>query len=219
MQQIKAWVQLITEIPRRKGWWYLLFWINLLGSFFGFWWYRAQLASTPVKFWLVVPDSPGSTLLFSFFILLLLTHRTQTVGETPVSVTGWSGVLAAVAFVSNMKYGLWTAMVLPTYAAQSGIFTFETVHLSLSHFGMWVQAMLFSYFYRPGLAAAGAALGWMLFQDYVDYKLLDTHPTLPVDSLEPTARMIAVVLSLTWGLYLIWLAWKHRADGLRPSRA
>lgn len=100
-------------------------------------------------------------------------------------------MLGSVALVSNKKYGLWTATVLPNYAAQSGILTFDTIHLSLSHFGMRVQAMMFSYLYRPGLAAAAAALESLLFQDYVDYWLLDTRPSLPTEWFEPKARSVA----------------------------
>lgn len=184
--------------------WQALFWINLLGSFYGFWWYRDQLMATPVKYWLIVPDSPGSTLLFSFFLLTLLTGRFAAAQSKPIRLTGWVSLLAAVAFVSNMKYGLWTAIVLPEYAIRSGILTFDTVHLSLSHFGMWVQGILFAHYYRPGLPAALAALGWMLFQDYVDYWLLLTYPTLPADWMEPSARSVAVTLSLVWGAYLAW---------------
>lgn len=193
-------------IARSKRWWWVLFWVNLLGSLYGFWWYRDQLLATPIKYWLVVPDSPGSTLLFTIFLVFLLAGGVRASGHAPLPLRGWAGVLAAVAFASNMKYGLWTATVLPDYAWRSGLVTPDIVYLSLSHFGMWVQAMLFSWHYRPNRGASLAALVWLLFQDYIDYWLLNTHPALPADWLEPFARGMALILSVLWGAYLVWLS-------------
>jgi len=89
--------------------------------------------------------------------------------------------LAAIAFVSNMKYGLWTATVLPEAGIKFG-WEFQFVHLSLSHAGMWLQAMIFARFYKPALVPALGALLFMWFQDLIDYKALMTHPTLPYES-------------------------------------
>lgn len=183
-------------VARDRRWWQALFWINLAGSAYGFWWYRDQLRATPLKYWLVVPDSPGSTLLFSFFLLALLTGA-GTVRED--RARGWLGVLGAFAFVSNMKYGLWTAIVLPQAGIVTGYWTFDHVHLSLSHAGMWVQGFLYAHSFRPGLAPALAAWAWMYLQDLLDYWLLMTHPTLPEPALTGSVRWIAVALSTAWG--------------------
>lgn len=202
----RTFARFLANIPRRKRWWHILFWVNLIGSLYGFMWYWPQLRVTPVKYWLIVPDSPGSTLLFSMFLLLLLTGHVQSSQEGPMHVGGWVGFLAALAWLSNMKYGLWTATVLPEFAVRSGILAFDIIHLSLSHFGMWVQGFLFARYFRPNLTPAVAAFTWVLGQDYIDYWLLGTHPTLPADWLEPSARAIAVTLSLVWGTYLVWQA-------------
>lgn len=194
-------------ITRSRHWWLILLWVNLLGSLYGFWWYQEQLLATPLRYWLVVPDSPGSTLLFSMFLALLLTGRVWGgAGEPRVWLTGWVSLLAAVAFTSNMKYGLWTATVLPEYARRSGDLTPDIIYLSLSHLGMWFQALLFSWRYRVARSASLAALAWLLFQDYVDYWLLNTHPALPAAWMQPFARDTAIVLSLVWGGYVIWLS-------------
>lgn len=197
---MRAFFDRVALDPR---WWRVLFWINLLGSGYGFWWYRAQLLATPVAQWLVVPDSPGSTLLFAIFVLALLRGAVGSAPDKqPIWLTGWVGWLAALALVSNMKYGLWTAIVLPQAGIVTGFWTFDHVHLSLSHFGMWLQAVLFLRWYRPPLPAALVAWGLMYVQDYLDYWALGTHPTLPVDALEPSVRLIALGLSTVWGLYL-----------------
>lgn len=201
-------------LARDRRWWQALFWINLFGSFYGFWWYRNQLAETPVRYWPVVPDSPGSTFLFSLFLLALLAGAGTVTPPDAAGrsrLRGWLGVLGAIAFVSNMKYGMWTAIVLPQAGFVTGYWTFDHIHLSLSHLGgMWVQGLLYSRYYRPSLGAALTALAWMYVQDYLDYFLLMTHPTLPEPALFGSVRWIAVGLSTLWGGLVVLQALRDR---------
>ncbi len=210
-------------IAKGRRWWHILLWINFFGSLYGFWWYRGQLVKTPVKYWLFVPDSPGSTLLFSLFLLALLGGAggvTVADANGRSELRGWLGLLGAVAFVSNMKYGLWTAIVLPQAGIVTGFWTFDHIHLSLSHSGMWVQGLLYARYFRPGLPAALAACGWMYLQDYLDYWLLMTHPTLPEPALFGSVKWIAVGLSTVWGGLVAVQAWrdqKRRLAGWQTS--
>lgn len=189
LSQLAHWVA--TD---RRAWWALLA-VNFFGSLYGFWWYRAQLLATPLWQWLIVPDSPGSTFLLCIWLGLMLAgyHWRRPAMQ-------WLG---AIAFVSNMKYGLWTAIVLPQAGMKFG-WEFDFIHLSLSHAGMWLQAIIFARYYRPAPWPAIGALGFMWFQDWVDYSLLMTHPTLPYQSELLFARGVAVALSTTWGLFLVW---------------
>lgn len=207
----------LQSLATQRPWWLVLLAVNFVGSLYGFWWYRWQLAETPRRLWLVVPDSPGSTLLLSFFLLALVLGAAP-VPRTgrPVAVRGWLGLLAALAFASNMKYGLWTAIVLPQHAIWANAWSFEHVHLSLSHAAMWVQGLLFLHYYRPSLGAALAAWGWLFFQDIVDYWVWQTHPTLPNEALEPSARAIALSLTLVWGGLVVGQAWRHHLGRQRP---
>jgi uncharacterized membrane protein YpjA len=186
-----------AAIARERRWWWALLVINFFGSLFGFWWYKGQLAATPVKYWLIVPDSPGSTFLLCIWLTLLLAGV-----DWRKPGMQWLG---AIAFVSNMKYGLWTATVLPQAGIKYG-WDFDFIHLSLSHGAMWVQAMIFARFYKPSLAPAVGALLFMWFQDLIDYFVLNTHPTLPYESELAYARGMAILLSTLWGGFLIWQA-------------
>lgn len=186
-----------AAIARERRWWWALLVINFGGSLFGFWWYKGQLAATPVKYWLIVPDSPGSTFLLCIWLALLLAGV-----DWRKPGMQWLG---AIAFVSNMKYGLWTATVLPQAGFKFG-WEFDFIHLSLSHGAMWVQAMIFARFYKPSLAPAVGALLFMWFQDLIDYFVLNTHPTLPYASELAYARGMAILLSTLWGGFLIWQA-------------
>lgn len=184
-------------IATQRRWWWVLLVINFVGSLYGFYWYGGQLMATPRWQWLIVPDSPGSTFLLTIWLGFLLAGV-----DWRKPGMQW---LAAIAFVSNMKYGLWTATVLPEAGFKFG-WDFDFIHLSLSHASMWLQAMIFARYYKPALAPAVGALLWMWFQDLVDYKVLMTHPYLPYNSEFVFACTMAVLLSTVWGAFLIWQA-------------
>lgn len=210
-------VELVTffdEVATRPGWWRVLLGINLVGSAYGFWWYRDQLLTTPVRYWPVVPDSPGATFLFTLFLAWLL----RTPGARPGVTAGGPGLLAAVALASNMKYGLWTAIVLPHHALLAGTWTPPDVYLSLSHIGMWAQGLVYLRRWRPTVPAAAAALAWLLLQDFVDYRLLNTHPYLPDKALVPAAEAVAWALSLIWGSVVLWQAARAAGGGTPDGR-
>lgn len=181
----------------RKYWWMLLV-VNFVGSLYGFWWYRYQLQATPRWQWPLVPDSPGSTFLLMIWLALLLAG------------VDWRRpgmqLLSAVAFVSNMKYGLWTAVVLPEAGFKYG-WEPEFVYLSLSHLGMWLEAIIFAHHYPPRLLPSLVALVYMWLQDLIDYHILMIHPTLPYIAEFAFARNTAIALSTLWGGYLLVRAW------------
>ncbi|HYG57170.1 MAG TPA: DUF1405 domain-containing protein [Symbiobacteriaceae bacterium] len=183
-----------AEVAHQRRWWWVLLAINFFGSLYGFWWYKGQLLATPRWQWPIVPDSPGSTFLLFVWLGLLLSGA-----DWRKPGMQWLG---AIAFVSNMKYGLWTAVVLPQAGMKYG-WEFTFVHLSLSHAGMWLQAMIFARHYKPALGPALGALFLMWFQDFIDYFVLGTYPTLPYESELAYARGAAIVLSTVWGLFLV----------------
>lgn len=222
-QTLLVWLR--DRVVREPRWWKVLFWVNFLGALYGFWWYRDQLIATPARLWLVVPDSPAATLLFAAFLGALLAGAVPEAGtagprpapgavpgtRAPVRLVGWVGLLGALAFLTNMKYGMWTAIVLPQHGFWSGRWSFDHVHLTLSHLGMWLQGFLFLRRFRPGPAAALAAWAWVFFQDYVDYWPWHTHSTLPAEELHGSVAWIALSLSAVWGGLLVWLTVRRDA--------
>ncbi|MGE5673383.1 MAG: DUF1405 domain-containing protein [Mycobacterium leprae] len=193
--------KLTYAITHDRKWLWALLIINLLGSFYGFYWYGGQLMASPRWEWPIIPDSPGSTFLLCIWIALVL-------ARVDWRKTGMQ-VLLAIALVSNMKYGLWTATVLPEAGIKFG-WEFDFIQLSLSHAAMWVQGILFAIYYKPKLGPAITALLWMYFQDLVDYKVLMTYPTLPYLSEFNFAKIDAVILSTVWGFFLVGQAWYNR---------
>lgn len=180
----------------------LLALVNLGGTAYGFYWYWPQLVETPWFYWPLVPDSPGSTGLFGLFLLALLAGR-----ERPY--------LGALAMMANVKYGFWTPLIMAHFWISTGTATFESIHLSLSHLGMALQAVLFLPVYRPPLAAALLAFGLLLFNDYVDYAW-GLHPFLPLAGQEGLAGAVAFLMTavslITYGA----LAWRKGAGRRKP---
>jgi uncharacterized membrane protein YpjA len=146
--------------------------INLLGTAFGFWYYRFQFQRVPAEMWLFVPDSPGATLLIALALAAWAVGR-------------HSDVLATLAFFGNIKLGLWTPYVLvvffPAFYANAGpaLYAF----LFVSHLGMVVQAFVLYRITTFPLRAVGVATAWytvdLLMDYFVPIRGGVTHTTLP----------------------------------------
>ncbi len=174
----------LFRLPEHRAPTFLLFLVNLFGTVYGYWWYREQLAATPLRYWPVVPDSPTATLLFALFLFAHLRG-----GAPPL--------LAAFACLTSVKYGLWTPVVMAHYWITTGQATFESIHLSLSHLGMALEAWIFMRAVPPARPSALVAAGWLLFNDFMDYAR-GFHPHLPMagTAVEDFAAGAAVTLSL-----------------------
>ena len=59
-------IMLGKVILYNKSFMWLLFFVNLLGTIYGYIWYESQLSTTEPKFLLFVPDSPTASLFFTF---------------------------------------------------------------------------------------------------------------------------------------------------------
>ena len=193
--------RIFTRIPLDERWLYLLIPLNILGAIYGFNWYRDQLASTPLKYWPVVPDSPLSTLLFGLVLLGIRLGRRNR-------------LLEGVAYISMVKYGLWTMFVFAQcWWARRAAFP-EEAFLFASHLGMAVEAVLYARYYFPGRRAIITASLWTFFNDYMDY-VRGFHPYLPMMEFYPTVRLVSVLTSVAViaGL-LVW----GREGGARRGR-
>ncbi len=184
--------ELAAELWRRP-WRSSLVWpliiINLAGSGYGFYWYRLQLAETPVFLWPVVPDSPLATTLFGLALLAAV------LGARP-------GLLAALACVTCIKYGLWAVGVI-THSWVSGVpFGWTEGMLWVSHWGMALQGFIFLRVCSlPVRAVLGVSL-WVIFNDYMDYGR-GLHPYLYMGGQEFFAMLLAFGLTVLAVLMLI----------------
>lgn len=145
----------IENLGLRLAW--LVVAINLVGTAFGFWYYRFQFTMTPVVMWPFVPDSPLATLFIACSIALWKLDRN-------------SEVVNMFAFFGCIKLGLWTPYVLLAFfPAWAGLHPAMFNFLFWSHLAMVVEAfVIHRYSTFPGWAI-GVALTWYTVDLVVDY--------------------------------------------------
>ncbi|SHE42683.1 Uncharacterized membrane protein YpjA [Seinonella peptonophila] len=151
--------------------WFLitLFIVNFLGTIYGFYWYKNQLAVTPPQWLIFVPDSPTASAFFTVVLWLFIMGRHHK----------W---LEAFAAITLFKYGIWAVvMIIWGGILDPRPFTdalvWEQYMLIVSHLGMSVQALLYIPFYRfTNREIVGVSI-WTLLNDFLDYTI-NIHPWL-----------------------------------------
>ncbi|MFB4163399.1 DUF1405 domain-containing protein [Alteribacillus sp. JSM 102045] len=134
----------------------LLLIINILGTIYGYWWYKVQLEITPPIFLVFVPDSPTASLFFCVVLLLFLFKKN-------------AGFLEALASITLIKYGLWAVVMNIAGGIFGDELNWQNYMLIASHLGMAIQAVLYSPFYRIKVWHIMAAALWTLHNDIIDY--------------------------------------------------
>jgi uncharacterized membrane protein YpjA len=130
--------------------------VNLLGTAFGFWYYRFQFEATALVAWPLVPDSPLATL---FVGLSFLAFRFDVEAD-------W---LHALAFFGAIKLGLWTPFVQLALNGPAGIAPWLYLFLIGSHLAMAVEAFVIHRYATFSVGAVAVAAGWYALNDLVDY--------------------------------------------------
>lgn len=174
--------------------------INLLGSVYGYYWYRFQLAATPLYAWPFVPDSPLATTLFALALLVPPDAR-------------YGRPLRAAACAVCIKYGLWAMVVIGHYWWLGGRLTPTEAMLWLSHLGMAVQGLIFLLPLRPGTVTVTVVGLWLVLNDVLDYAA-GLHPYLFAPGQELTAGLTAALLS--GGLLLLLRGLRRPVSPGRP---
>jgi len=135
---------------------FLLFVINLLGTAYGFYWYKSQLSVTPPIFLAFVPDSPTASMFFTIFLFFLLIRRSVPYIE-------------ALAVMTLFKYGIWAVAMnlLTLYVDQT--LSWQGYMLIASHGAMAIEGLLFASVYQMKLRHLAVAAVWTLHNDVIDY--------------------------------------------------
>lgn len=159
--------------------------INFIGTLFGFYYYIPQFSEMTSILWLFVADSPIATFLIGVSFLM---HR---YGKQ-------YSLIDLMAFIGNIKYGLWTVFVLIYYFQTfwTGNSTPMYLFLVLSHFGMFLQAFLVYEYSEFGLKATLAGGSWFIINDLFDY-FLDIHTYVYAEHSHPMSLIMMVAVSLT----------------------
>lgn len=177
-----------------------LFWVNFLGTIYGYIWYGDQLvytfANDPAWFLPFVPDSPTASLFFTAFLLFLIMDKRRGTDEK-AKISPWRSFIEAFAVITSFKYGVWAVTMIMTEAVQGDVLTWKDWMLVFSHLGMAVEALLYVMLYRFSIRAVAVVAVWVLLNDYMDYGH-DVYPWLPEvlsDDL-PDIALFTVILSL-----------------------
>lgn len=175
--------------PRQPRFTMPLLVINVLGSLYGFYWYREQLAETPFYLWPFVPDSPLSSSLFAAALLFHLFGVTKPVFQ----------VLACTV---SIKYGIWAVIMITDYWSSGGPVAPTEIMLLVSHLGMAAEGAIFLRTYRFGIGAVLMSGALMLVNDLIDYGA-GLHPYLFMAGQETLAMVAAFALTalLASGLF------------------
>jgi uncharacterized membrane protein YpjA len=146
----------IWLVLSHKSFLWLLLFINLSGTVYGYDWYKWQLVITEPIYWLFVPDSPTASLFFTIAIIGWLINRNFRLIE-------------ALALITLVKYGLWAVVMNILTLIETGSIGWVGWMLIISHFAMAVQAILYIPFYKFGFGHIVLASIWTLHNDVVDY--------------------------------------------------
>lgn len=152
-------ISLVTRIwliLSHKSFLWLLLFINILGTVYGYDWYMWQLEDTKPIFWIFVPDSPTASLFFSLAIIGWLIGKNFKLIE-------------ALALITLVKYGLWAVVMNLLTLAETGSIGGQGWMLIGSHFAMALQAILYLSFYKFSFRHIVIAGIWTLHNDVIDY--------------------------------------------------
>ncbi|MDQ0337635.1 putative membrane protein YpjA [Caldalkalibacillus uzonensis] len=173
MNAVMLWFKWLTKwLGQRSGLWTLLV-INTLGTIYGYYWYKNQLAATEWYLLPFVPDSPTASLFFCFVLVAFLMGRQWRFVE-------------AFAAVTLFKYGVWATVMIVWTGLLGGELTWQHYMLIFSHIGMAVQALLYIPYFSFKLHHLLLVATWTLTNDVLDYTLgifpwlnYRLHPFLP----------------------------------------
>ncbi|OCA83555.1 DUF1405 domain-containing protein [Bacillus sp. FJAT-27986] len=157
----------LYAVLRNQTFLWILFTVNLLGTIYGYYWYKGQLEITPVAFLAFVPDSPTASLFFCIAVIGWLLGRNF-------------GLFEALAIVSLFKYGIWAVVMNILTFSVEGYVSLIAVMLILSHAAMAIEGILYAPFYRVKpwhLTVAGIVVLHNEIIDYV-YGMMPTYSVL-----------------------------------------
>ncbi|QSS98452.1 DUF1405 domain-containing protein [Pontibacillus sp. ALD_SL1] len=134
----------------------LLLIVNILGTIYGYWWYKSQLEITPTIFLPFVPDSPTASLFFCIFLFFFLIKKSVPLIE-------------ALAIITLFKYGIWAVVMNILTLIVTGYLPWQGYMLIASHGAMAIQGLLYAPYYKIKVLHIVIAGIWTLHNDIIDY--------------------------------------------------
>lgn len=135
---------------------WILFIVNLIGTIYGYIWYKPQFDETPTIFLPFVPDSPTASLFFTIVLLGFILKKNWPLFE-------------ALAIITLFKYGVWAVVMNIFTLIVTGSLPWQGYMLIISHGAMAIEGILYSPFYRIKLKHIVVVAIWTLHNDVIDY--------------------------------------------------
>ncbi|MFC0274858.1 DUF1405 domain-containing protein [Metabacillus herbersteinensis] len=179
--------------------WVLLI-INVVGTIYGYIWYGWQLAETPAKFLVFVPDSPTASLFFAAVLVALLLKK------------NWPFV-EALAMVTLFKYGIWAVVMNILVYGVTGNIHWTSYMLILSHAGMAIQGLLYVPYYQIKTMHLMLAALWILHNDVIDYVFFMLPKYSVLDQYIPKIGYFSFWLSIT-SIFLTYVLCVRKKNNL-----
>src|SRR5690625_4745137 len=133
-----------------------LFIVNLIGTVYGYMWYKSQLVITPTIFLPFVPDSPTASLFFTIFLLFFIFNKNVPYIE-------------ALAITSLFKYVVWAVVMNLFTLFIDGSLSWQGYMLIVSHGAMAIQGLLYAPYYKIKLKHLTVAGIVLLHNEIIDY--------------------------------------------------
>ncbi|MCS7462495.1 DUF1405 domain-containing protein [Paenibacillus doosanensis] len=177
-----------------------LFWVNLLGTIYGYEWYWNQMTYTAetmsAAYLPFVPDSPTASLFFTGVLAYLLVDSYK--GRSLAPRPGWfRGFVEAFAVVTSFKYGVWAVSIIWAGAYMGSEVNWQDWMLSISHLGMAAEALLYWRLYTYRFWPIVAVAVWTLWNDFMDYAV-GVFPWLPESLMDHLPSVAAFTVELSF---------------------
>jgi uncharacterized membrane protein YpjA len=183
----------------------LLCGVNLLGTLYGYEWYRQQLVDTWTNKspWLIpfVPDSPTASLFFVIALLFLIIERNwmqrnNTPKKTNMIAVSLRSIIEALAVVTLVKYGVWAVIIIFWGANQGDPIIWQEWMLVISHSFMAIQGLIYMKFFSLRFFYVTIAALWTFTNDFIDYSF-HVFPYLPRSLYDQLSDVQLLTISLS----------------------
>lgn len=168
--------------PYSRSFLWLVFFFEVLGSIYGYYWYKDQLSKTPWYLWLFTWDCPFYATLFSIWLYSYLRNTALHKSNLFTAIT-WTGLI---------KYGIWTVIVVQDSYYWGSPVTIDSLGLQISHAILFIQGLILLS--KVSFRNIGIVSSWMLINDYMDY-IVGTYPWMLPEQIR-IAMWLAIALTI-----------------------
>lgn len=185
--------QLLAKLVQDKYFLSLVIVLNVVGSVFGYLiYYQEQLLETPLYLWIFVPNSPLATSLMAISVAFYMCGIQNK-------------LIDALAFATNIKYGLWTCFVQLYYFEHFlGAIDLLQFFIFFSHIFMALQVLLIAQYSEFEITSFLFLGFWLPLNDFMNYGK-DTLTYIPGGSEFMSPEMIVAVVLTVFSITMYFL--------------